>query len=324
MNKPVYYTNGKYDRPLTFAVKHNDLDTRMESRSGGIFTALSDYVLKDGGVVYGCVLDDDFRAVHMRAESAPDRDRMRGSKYVQSDMRDTLKSVKKDLDDGRSVLFTGTSCQVAGLNGYLGKPYPNLLTVDIVCHGVPSPSVWKDYLGWQESRNNSKVVNADFRNKKDYGWKADIETLYFENGTRFDGRVFSALFYSHLILRPSCYHCPYKSTVHPADITIADYWGIDKAAPGFNDDKGVSLVLINDDVGKIAFEAVRDSVEVRDTKIEDSMQPALRESYKAPDNRQSFWKDYRKLSFDRIARKYGEFGKAAMIKRKIRWIIKKK
>lgn len=130
-----------WKQPKVYAVKHKDETTRAASRSGGIFTALSDLVLSNGGVVYGCVLTDDFDAVHIRADNAEERNRMRGSKYIQSKLGDIFRNVKADLDVRRNVLFSGTSCQVAGLKKYLGKEYDNLFCVDIVCHGVPSKKI---------------------------------------------------------------------------------------------------------------------------------------------------------------------------------------
>ena len=152
-----------WKQPKVYAVKHKDEAIRAASRSGGIFTALSDWALLNGGVVYGCVLTDDFNAVHIRADNAEERNRMRGSKYIQSKLGDTFKNVKMDLDRGKDVLFSGTSCQVAGLKRYLGREYVNLFCVDIVCHGVPSKKVWNAYLLWQEEKNHyAKVISADF------------------------------------------------------------------------------------------------------------------------------------------------------------------
>ena len=295
----------------------------MASRSGGIFTAISDKVLRESGVVYGCVLDEDFTAIHVRAETADERNRMRGSKYIQSEMRDVFPAVKDDLEAGRSVLFSGTSCQVAGLKGYLGKEYGNLLCVDIVCHGVPSPLVWHNYLKWQEKKNGSKVVGVDFRNKIDFGWKAHMETLFLETGKQVDSRVFTTMFYGHSILRPCCYQCPYKDVIHPGNITIADYWGIDEAAPGFNDNKGISLVLINDDKGKDLFESVKDDVEIRETRIEDSMQRPLQFPFPKPQNREKVWTDFYKEDFEREARKYGGYSFVAKAKKKAKNLAKK-
>lgn len=305
----------RYDSPIVYAVKHRSEETRAASRSGGIFTALSDQVLKMEGVVYGCALNESFEAVHIRAVTTAERDRMRGSKYTQSTLGDTFRQAKQDLDDGRYVLFSGTSCQIAGLLSFLGKEYERLLTVDIVCHGVPSPKVWRDYLKWNEEKQGSKISAVDFRNKADYGWASHVETLYFENGKRVDSKTYTNLFYSHLILRPSCYHCPYKSIMHPGDITIADYWGIDTACPGFNDNKGVSLVLINDDKGKDTFASVVSDILYEKCRIEDSMQTPLKAPFDPPVGREQYWRDYGKNDFTLIVRKYGNI---TLLRRAIR------
>lgn len=315
-----------WSQPKVYAVKHKDEEIRAASRSGGIFTALSDLVLNDGGIVYGCVLTEDFTAVHIRAESVAERNRMRGSKYIQSKLGDTFKNVQKDLDTGRSVLFSGTSCQVAGLKQFLREEYNNLFCVDIVCHGVPSTAVWKSYLHWQEQKNHSKAVKVDFRNKKDFGWHDHVETIEFENGKSASSRVFRNLFYGHMILRPSCYECPYKSVMHPGDITIADYWGIEKAAPGFDDNKGVSLVLVNNKAGENAFERVKDKLGWKQTELKDSMQPPLKAPFPKPDNREQFWDDFHNKPFEYVAKKYGGIGVKNDVKtflRKIKRKIKK-
>ena len=144
----------KWTEPKVYAVKHRDEETRAASRSGGVFTALSDKIYEENGVVYGCVLTKEFSAAHVRAESKETRDLMRGSKYIQSRLGDTFISVKKDLEDGKKVLFSGTSCQIAGLKKFLVKEYENLLCMDIVCHGVPSPAVWKKYFEWLEKNKS--------------------------------------------------------------------------------------------------------------------------------------------------------------------------
>lgn len=306
--------------PKVFAVLHRDETVRAASRSGGIFTALSDVVLDQGGTVYGCVLNERFEAVHVRADNKADRDRMRGSKYIQSRMDGTYKNVRQDLVAGRKVLFSGTSCQVAGLKGYLGKQYANLLCVDIVCHGVPSPKVWKTYLTWQQTRRRSKIKQVDFRNKGKFGWRNHIETLCFENGRTVNSRVFTNLFYGHCILRPCCYECPYKSVIHPGDITIADYWGIEKAAPEFDDDKGVSLVLVNNEKGEEAFCAVKNRIRWKKTRIEDSMQPPLKAPFPAPENREKFWNDFQHRSFGSVAGRYGGFGIWNVVRRGLKKI----
>ena len=165
----------QWEKPKVYAVKNINETVRMSSRSGGIFPALSDTILEEQGVVYGCILNEKFEAVHVRADNKTERDKMCGSKYVQSKMGDTYKKVKLDLQSDKKVLFSGTSCQVAGLKAFLGKEYDNLLCVDIVCHGVPSLKVWKKYIRWQESRNHAKVIEVNFRNKKDFGEELSVE-----------------------------------------------------------------------------------------------------------------------------------------------------
>lgn len=304
-------------KPNTYAVKHKNPETRELSRSGGIFTALTDYVLQMNGVVYGAVLQKDFSVKHMRASTEEQRNAMRNSKYVQSMIGDTFKSVKKDLKENKHVLFSGTSCQVDGLLSYLGGSNERLITIDIVCHGVPSLKVLQKYIKWRENLCGSKLGKFDFRNKVDFGWADHIETLWMRNGKRIDSKVFANIFYSDYALRPSCYVCPYKSIYHPSDISIADYWNIDKACPNFNDNKGVSLVLINSPKGEKYFDCVRESVVAKTTRIEDSMQTPFIEASKRPKDRSQFWKVLEEEDFSKIAISYGNYTKKERINEKM-------
>ena len=296
--------------PYCYAVRINDEEVRRESRSGGVFTAVSDYILKEGGAVYGCVLRGNRIAEHVRAESPGERDRMRGSKYIQSNTGRTFCEVLHDLEKGKKVLYTGTSCQIAGLRSFLhGRDCSRLICMDIVCHGVPSPLIWKEYLQLYERKIHGKCISVDFRNKKDFGWKEHIETMTFRTNLRgrprtIHSNLFRKLFLRDVILRPACYHCPYKSVHHPGDLTIADYWGIEKAAPEFDDDKGVSLVLINNEKAEELFRAILPLLTVRMTRIEDSLQPALKAPFPEPADRQNFWNDYKSLSFEKVLTKY--------------------
>lgn len=307
-----------WTEPKVYAVVHKDETVRAASRSGGVFTALSDEVLKECGVVYGCVLDENFQAIHIRADNKETRNQMRGSKYIQSRLGDTYRYIEADLKSGRQVLFSGTSCQVAGLKKFLGMDYPNLLCVDIVCHGVPSPFVWQEYIAWQEKKTRRTVRTVEFRNKQDFGWRDHVETLVMDNGKKVSSRVFKNLFYGHNVLRPCCYECRYKDIMHPGDITIADYWGIEKAAPDFDDNKGVSLVLLNNDKGEAIFEVIKESINWRLTRIEDSMQPPLKEPFPRPTERDLFWKDLRTKDFEYIAKKYADYGFTNMLKKNLR------
>lgn len=303
--------------PVAIAAKHKENTVRMNSRSGGFFTAITDYILRNRGVIYGAILTSDFGVEHIRTEIFEERDLMRGSKYVQSKIDHIFKCVKADLENGRKVLFSGTSCQVAGLKGYLQKDYENLFCLDIVCHGVPSPLVWRKYLEWQESRYG-KCVSVDFRNKKDFGWTDHVETLEFcKEGKikKINSRIYTELFYGHAILRPVCYECPYKSIYHPGDITIADFWGIESAVPGFSDNKGVSLVLINSVKGKKYFEYIKKDLEYKETELQKCLQPPLVKPFPEPDNRECFWKDLREKPFQYIANVYGKNGIKYRMKR---------
>lgn len=314
----------KRKQPKVYAVKHKSLEIRMASRSGGVFTAISNLILEEGGVIYGCVLTESFEAVHIRAEKALTRDRMRKSKYIQSNMGNIFSNVREDLWNDKRVLFSGTSCQIAGLKAYLGKEDEKLLCVDIVCHGVPSPRVLKEYIKWQEKRTGSKCTGFDFRNKRDFGWKAHVETLLIEDTKgkkkRIDSNIFTTIFYGHAILRPCCYQCPYKRIIHPGDITLADYWGIEKAVPGFSDDRGVSLVLLNNERGDAVFEHIVNSLEYRETRLEDSFQPALIASFEKPADRDSFWVEFMNKPFEIIAKKYGNAGWHSDLKRNLKQI----
>lgn len=288
-----------------YAVKHKDTGVRSASRSGGIFTAISDIVLEKGGVIYGAKLTESLEVKHIRCMSQTERNSMRGSKYVQSVTDKTIyENVKKDLIKGREVLYSGTSCQVAALKSYLGIEYKNLLCMDIVCHGVPSPKVFRDYIKYQSSKMKKPITNVDFRNKKSYGWAGHVETITTDGGRKKDSCLYTMLFYQHKILRPVCYVCPYKGLMHPGDLTIADYWGIDKALPGFSDNKGVSLVLVNTHKGNDVLELAKhqSTIEAIETDINKSMQPPLKEPFKEPANRDLFWADYQQNGFEYIAK----------------------
>ncbi|WP_195599811.1 Coenzyme F420 hydrogenase/dehydrogenase, beta subunit C-terminal domain [Longibaculum muris] len=296
-----------WDIPKTYAVKHIDSNVVEASRSGGIFTAISDYILENNGVVYGCVLTEDLKVIHARAENSLVRDKMRGSKYVQSHLGSIFKDVKNDLNMNKKVLFSGTSCQIKGLRNFLnGTNDKNLICVDIVCHGVPSPLIWKKYIEWHEKKAGCKVTDVNFRNKKEFGWRDHVETLKLESDKTINSTVFTRLFYKHDILRPCCYECPFKSVIHPGDITIADYWGIEKACPELDDNKGVSLVLINNSKGDEIFNKVKKQLVWKKTKIEDSMQPPLISPFPIPKSRTQFWNDFESTDFRYIVKKYGK------------------
>lgn len=178
-----YDTSLNLPQPLAYAARHKDMAEVETSRSGAAFIAISDYILEQGGVVYGAGYADHFRVVHKRATTKEERNEFKGSKYVQSDMNTVFRQVKQDLRDGLTVLFSGTPCQTAGLHSYVGKRLrEQLLLVDIVCHGVPSPYVWRDYLAYLEKKQGSPIVWVNFRDKQLFGWNSHRETFKFKSG----------------------------------------------------------------------------------------------------------------------------------------------
>lgn len=321
------YRVKKYEKALAFAVKHKNENTRSESRSGGIFTALSDVVLKNDGVIYGCILNDNFEAIHYRADTKEIRDLMRGSKYVQSSMSGIANKVIEDLKNDKIVMYTGTGCQVQGIRQVVPTNLQkNLLLVDIVCHGVPSPKIWREYLQYMSKKFKGKITGVDFRNKIEHGWKDHVETIEV-NRVKHDSKVYTNLFYNHVIIRPSCFRCPYKNLNRPGDITIADFWGIDEAVSGFNDNKGVSLVLINDEIGKKYFEKSKNDIIFKSVELEKTLQPPLKGNFIEPSNRKKFWHIYYTKGFEKAIELYGVIKKASIkdkIRRKVKNITRKR
>lgn len=291
-----------------YGVKHKNEKERETSRSGGVFIALSDYILKLDGIVYGVELKDNFSVVHNRAINKEQRDKFKGSKYIQSEMGHIIKEVQKDLKGGKKVLFSGTPCQVAGVkSAILDKYQENLYTCDLICHGVPSKRIFQEFLKYIEEISGKTIKKFDFRDKR-YGWNTHYETATFEDGTEMTTEWFKNLFYRHNILRPSCYKCNYANTHRPADITIADFWGVDKVAPEFLDKKGVSLAIINNQKGKEWFEKVKKELQIIDCSLEDCIKHTYTLSQATPEGelRKEFWKDYKNCEFKYIIEKYAQ------------------
>ena len=300
-----YKTPDNFETPQVYAVKHKNPEERRTSRSGGMFIAAADWILANGGVIYGAGYGDGFYVMHKRASDKDGLFEFKGSKYVQSDMNTIFQQVIDDLRNDKYVLFSGTPCQTSGLYSCLGKVNTEKLYVcDIVCHGTPSPSIWKDYLAFSEKRYKSKVTKTDFRDKK-YGWNTHIESLWFENGKKVSSELYTKLFYKHIMFRPSCGNCKYTNTRRPADITLADFWGIQKAVPGFDDNKGVSLVFLNTEKGRKLFETVNENLEYKPSNVKDCMQHNLQKPSIISDQTESFWKDYAANGFQYVAQKYG-------------------
>ncbi len=291
-----------------FAVKHRSEEVRALSTSGGMFTALSDYILDNEGIVYGAVLDQGFRVVHIRATTKESRNRMRGSKYVQSNMDKIYSLIQSDLKAGKRVLFTGTPCQAAGLKGYLNDVNThNLILCDFICHGVPSHLLWQQYINFVNKKRKAKLKSHYFR-IKNQGWHNMCSKNVFYNGKEDYKSMLSQLhmnlFLSDYLLRPCCYNCKFSSYHRCTDITIADFWGIERTEPDFDDNKGVSLVLINSLKGSDLFEKVRGVLEIRQSKASDCLQGNLQVPAPIPKDRDTFWKDFHTKGYGFIVKKY--------------------
>lgn len=221
------------------------------SSSGGVFPALAKAVIDEGGVVFGAVMDADLTVGHTEAETMEEVERMRGSKYVQSDLYSVYFDAREYLKSGRKVLFTGTPCQIAGLKKYLGAEYDGLLTVDIACHGVPSPGVWEMYIKDMQLRCNLRVCNVNFRDKS-RSWRHYSITCHGSaiKSVKATDDPYMTLFMQNMTLRPSCYECPARDGRSASDLTLADLWSVASAAPQLDDDRGVSGVLVNSDKGR--------------------------------------------------------------------------
>lgn len=239
--------------PLTFVATYQDDKILRHSSAGGVFTALSEIILRDGGIVFGAAFDKNWRVVHTAAKTIDDLEKLRGSKYTQSQIGSVYQQVKDALKD-KKVLFSGTPCQCAGLKHFLGSDNDNLLTVEVVCHGTPSPAVWENYIGEIGRRN--EIAHVNFRSKRN-GWGANLEINFFDRvfySSPNAKDLYGKLFLSGLSERPSCQSCKFKIPNTQADLTLGDAWGIKDFAPDMFDNRGVSLVFIHSDKGKTFFE----------------------------------------------------------------------
>lgn len=303
------------------AVKNFD-NIRMKSASGGMFTMISDYVLEQNGVVYGAAFDDDLSLTHIRVENKRHRDKCCGSKYVQSKILDMFPLIEQDLNNKRQVLFSGTPCQVAAVKSYFGKN-DFLLLVDIICHGVIGKKVFDSFLTSVKKRNGSKIKTISFRDKRK-GWSSQQWNAVLENGKELEDKELSSyktLYYSHCAHRESCFTCKYASLNRPGDITLGDYWGIDEYYPEFNDEKGVSLVLVNTEKGKSVVEQLR----IEDRSIvctkNQCLQPQLQEPVHNHPKRKNFQVLYKVLGYNMAVKMCCKENILKRMARKVLWYL---
>lgn len=281
----------------TYAAIYKNNEIRENSSSGGIFSAIADKF----DVVYGVAMTDDcYGAEVIRVEG--DISSLRGSKYFQAKVGDAFKLAKKDLEEGRKVLFSGTGCQINGLSMFLGKEYSNLFLLDIICHGTPSPKLWREYVEYQENKYG-KLESVNFRCKDDswidFGMKEN--QLYISKDTD----SFMRMFLRNYCLRPSCYECHAKH-YKKCDMTIADFWGIEDIAPEMNDGRGTSVVITRTHKGQELFDSIKSELKWKEVSYEEGVRsnPSDYKSVARPQQRDTFFRDLDNIPFEEMEKKY--------------------
>ncbi len=256
--------------PLAYAVRNKSDEIRSASTSGGVFLSLANKILSEGGIVFGVAFDGDLKAVHTEVETIDLLPSLQGSKYTQSYVGESCIKAKEALKSGRKVLFSGTPCQINGLYSYLGKNHDGLYTCDCICHGVPSPEVFELYKRHLEKVYSSEIESFSFRNKSK-GWKSYHVGVFFKSGKKvlinFKEDPYMIGFIKNMYLRPSCHSCKYASVNRRSDITLADFWGIEKIHPHLDDDRGTSLILVNTEKGDQLVQACSNELEMHKSDV---------------------------------------------------------
>ena len=296
----------------------------LNSSSGGAFTELSLQVLEKGGCVFGASFSDDFKRVrHIMVESIEELHKLQGSKYVQSESGKCFQEVKAQLKKGREVLFSGTPCQIAGLKGYLNADYENLLLVDVICHGTPSPQLWESYLNCIEKKNTRKVRYVNFRYKKNechqlnIGGVSQRRKIYYRS---FRDAPYMKIYLKNYCLRESCYACKFKGNKTVSDITIGDFWGVQNIEPDMDNEQGVSLVIVHTQKGKNILQTVSEKIKNRHTEYEEALifNPSLGNSVKRPMERDSFYDELSTYGWKWIEKKYANMKILGRIKKLVK------
>ena len=314
---PVFHPYSAPETLLCFAAYNSDEKIRSKSSSGGVFYTLAEQILAENGCVFGCTFDGPEHVIHRKAETIDELLPMQGSKYLQSDLQDTFYSVQKEVSSGRKVLFSGCPCQIAGLKHFLGD-HENLITMEVICHGVPAPEVWRTYLTrLKEEKNLKKILNVCFRNKS-FGWnnyhllisayahtakQEDPPTEFYENAAE---NPFMQAFLHDLSLRPSCYHCSARQGCSHADITAGDFWGIEKVLAEFGDNKGISAVLIHSENGKLLWQDCKEKLKIHQVSYLDiiACNSCYAHSVVKPRNRKYFMRKYHSYkNFSKLVQK---------------------
>ncbi len=298
-------------RPLSvFLAWNRNTPTRLRSSSGGLFSVIAEWTIRQGGVVYGAAYDEQMNVIHTSAENLIELEKLQGSKYVQSNIGDTLKACRKQLEQDRYVYFTGTPCQIAGLKSFLHKKYEKLITSDLVCHGVPSNELFQQQIHALENKHHYSIMDFRFRAKNRFGQGYDLQVVT-KQGKRYnynaDLMPYFYGFWKNITLRESCYNCRYATTSRESDITLADFWLAKKVFPGVKTSKGLSLILLNTETGINIWNSIKEYVEYKETTLEQDAigQGHLKAPVHRPEASHGFLQEYSNgMPFDKICRKF--------------------
>lgn len=301
-----------YDYPIeAYAVQNKNESTRYHSTSGAAINPIAEWIIEQKGIVVGAALVNN-ECQHIIIENKNDLVLLQGSKYVQSDLQSVFSEIKKRLNAGIKVLFIGMPCQVEGLQSYIGGNNALLYTIDLACHGVPSPGLFKEYVSYIEDRYNKNVKNVIFRDKT-YGYAAMNQKIIFEDGSSrdcaYDVKTFSRMMFSGLSLRPSCYECHFKSEGRCSDITVFDCGMVGLHYPEMDDDKGTTSVLIHSKKGRQLIENPEiqnqyNIIQCTPKSLIDTEGTMLTSSAKLNLRRTEFFEDYINLSYEQLCKKY--------------------
>lgn len=330
---PVLRSVGQFPPKNIYAAKVKDVTLLSKCTSGGIFSALAISVLNGGGVVCGACWTESFEVEHKCIYEVKDLPLLQGSKYVQSRANTCFAEIKNKLSNKYTVLFSGTGCQIAGLKLYLGETYSNLITIELVCHGVPSPGLFNTYVKWLENRINVPISKFCFRSKHRRPTGEHCDFYYYSNSDCFIGKAYSDPYYGSFLkgttLRPSCYNCKYKGEHRVADFTIGDFWGIEKFHKPIHSGKGISLVMINSERAHEIFDGIKDEIDFVEAKWNEviSCNTTIVESVKAVpleydiNSPTLFTKDLKiHLSFRNILKQYIPWQCKYYLKKILSWI----
>lgn len=308
--------------PLVYAARTKDPDTLKYSSSGGVFTPLSDVFLKKKNAVVCALYNFDKNSVEYRLVYNEDgRNAARGSKYIQSNLLNVFRESEIFLIEhpDKKILFIGMGCQSAGFKNFMEnrKLADRVTTVDIICHGAPSPKVWRDYLGFISQ--NHEISSISFKDKR-VSWDNPTAVIKVDNREILISDYLK-LFYSKCILRPSCHKCPYATTRRKVDMTIGDYWGIEKVHPDFYNPMGNSLVLIHTDKGYNLFKEIKNSIDFKESDEISCLQPNLIKPTAISSKRDDFWRDYKNIGIEFTIKKYSSQSVLYKILKKIKFIL---